>query len=76
MSATFGMPSGGTKTVEPEDDEQEQEGRQEVLPDDAQVDVETERKETNTDEVLERLDRELVGLVPVKTRIRESPTSW
>jgi len=41
------------------------------LPDDALVDVEEERKKSNSDEVLDRLDRELVGLVPVKTRIKE-----
>ena len=41
------------------------------LPDDATVDVQAERRETEVDEVLERLDRELVGLVPVKTRIRQ-----
>jgi len=41
------------------------------LPDDATVDVQAERRETAVDEVLERLDRELVGLVPVKTRIRQ-----
>src|SRR5205814_7300768 len=39
-------------------------------PDD-RVDVAAERAATNIDETLERLDRELVGLVPVKTRIRE-----
>jgi len=39
-------------------------------PDDC-VDVAAERAATNIDETLDRLDRELVGLVPVKTRIRE-----
>jgi len=63
------MKPGGSKDSEPEEEEEDQE--REVLPDDAEVDADTERKETNTDEVLERLDRELVGLVPVKTRIRE-----
>ena len=41
------------------------------LPDDATVDVQAERQATAVDEVLERLDQELVGLVPVKTRIRQ-----
>jgi len=41
------------------------------LPDDAVVDVEAEKREANSDEILERLDRELVGLAPVKQRIRE-----
>ncbi len=43
----------------------------EPLPSDATVDVDKERRSTNVDEILDGLDRELVGLVPVKTRIRE-----
>jgi probable Rubsico expression protein CbbX len=43
----------------------------ELLPDDAQVDVQSEEAAVHTKEVLDRLDRELVGLVPVKQRIRE-----
>ena len=35
------------------------------------MDVAAERAATNIDETLDRLDRELVGLTPVKTRIRE-----
>jgi probable Rubsico expression protein CbbX len=35
------------------------------------VDLEAEFKSSNIQEVLDKLDRELVGLVPVKTRIRE-----
>ena len=35
------------------------------------VDLEAEFKASNIQEVLDKLDRELVGLVPVKTRIRE-----
>ena len=38
---------------------------------DAAVDLEAELRESNVEEVLEQLDRELVGLAPVKTRIRE-----
>jgi probable Rubsico expression protein CbbX len=44
---------------------------QAVLPDDAVVDLAAELRASNSAEVLDRLDRELVGLVPVKTRIRE-----
>jgi len=42
-----------------------------LLPDDAVLDVGQVRTESEVDSVLDRLDRELVGLVPVKTRIRE-----
>ena len=42
------------------------------LSPDATVDVDGERRATDTDEILDGLDRELVGLVPVKTRIRET----
>ncbi len=35
------------------------------------VDLEAEFKASNIQEVLDKLDRELIGLVPVKTRIRE-----
>ncbi|HWG74411.1 MAG TPA: CbbX protein [Acidimicrobiales bacterium] len=41
------------------------------LPDDAMVDVQSEEAAVHTKEVIERLERELVGLVPVKSRIRE-----
>jgi len=43
----------------------------EPLSDDAMLEVDEVRRESDVDAVLERLDRELVGLVPVKTRIRE-----
>jgi probable Rubsico expression protein CbbX len=39
--------------------------------DDARVDLEAEFKASNIQEVLDKLDRELIGLKPVKTRIRE-----
>jgi probable Rubsico expression protein CbbX len=42
-----------------------------TLPDDAPVDLEAELKSSNVQEVLDKLDRELIGLKPVKTRIRE-----
>jgi probable Rubsico expression protein CbbX len=41
------------------------------LSSDATVDVDEERRSTAIDEILDGLDRELVGLDPVKTRIRE-----
>ena len=42
-----------------------------TLPDDMPVDLEAELKASNVQEVLDKLDRELIGLKPVKTRIRE-----
>ena len=44
----------------------------EVVPDDTQVDLEAEFHNSHVQEVLDKLDRELVGLKPVKTRIRET----
>jgi probable Rubsico expression protein CbbX len=41
------------------------------LPDNTAVDMEEEFRASNVQEVLDKLDRELVGLEPVKTRIRE-----
>ncbi len=41
------------------------------LPDDTPVDLAAELKASNVQEVLDKLDRELIGLKPVKTRIRE-----
>ncbi|MFE0759313.1 CbbX protein [Inquilinus sp. NPDC058860] len=42
-----------------------------AAPPDTRIDLAREFAETRIDEVFEALDRELVGLVPVKTRIRE-----
>jgi len=42
-----------------------------VLADDAQVNLEAEFEDSNVKEVLDKLDNELIGLTPVKTRIRE-----
>jgi probable Rubsico expression protein CbbX len=66
----FGMQMPGQRGRQSEPEEEE-EPKEEILADDAEVDVEAEKKETNTDDVLRRLDEELVGLAPVKTRIRE-----
>lgn len=42
------------------------------IPDDAPIDLDAEFKSSNIQEVLDKLDRELVGLKPVKTRIHET----
>ena len=42
-----------------------------ILSDDAEVNLEDEFEKSNVKEVLDKLDRELIGLIPVKTRIRE-----
>ena len=42
-----------------------------ITAEDARVDLEAEFKASNIQEVLDKLDRELIGLKPVKTRIRE-----
>jgi len=42
-----------------------------ILADDTQVNLEAEFEASNVKEVLDKLDNELIGLVPVKTRIRE-----
>ncbi|MGH3190806.1 MAG: CbbX protein [Streptosporangiaceae bacterium] len=44
---------------------------EEPLGDDALVDIGAWRKQLSISEVLDRLDRELVGLAPVKTRVSE-----
>ena len=50
----------------------EEEGsRADLLPDDASVNLAAERKAAGIDELLEALDRELVGLAPIKQRIQE-----
>lgn len=41
------------------------------IGDETQVDLEAEFKASNIQEVLDKLDQELIGLKPVKTRIRE-----
>ncbi len=66
----FGMSSSGRDSAgsgAPEEDE----NAVETLPPDARVDLAKERAETGIDEVFASLDAELVGLAPVKTRIRE-----
>lgn len=43
-----------------------------ILPDETEIDLEGEYQNSNIQEVLDKLDRELIGLKPVKTRIRET----
>ncbi len=59
--------------VNPEDlpENQEEEQPAEVLPDDTPIDLEEEFKASNVQEVLDKLDQELIGLAPIKQRIRE-----
>ncbi len=42
------------------------------LPDDTPVDLQAELVSSNVMEILDQLDKELIGLKPVKTRIRET----
>jgi probable Rubsico expression protein CbbX len=75
--ATFGMARPGVSNgafplaaASPGPEPAEDQAEQGLGPDD-RVDVAAERAATNIDGILERLDRELIGLVPVKTRIAE-----
>ncbi|MDQ6837597.1 MAG: CbbX protein [Actinomycetota bacterium] len=67
------QPPGGAKAKPADDsdvDIEEAEGER-WLDDDATVDLKAERAACDIDGVLERLDQELVGLVPVKARVQE-----
>jgi len=60
--------------VNPEDlpeNQEEEERPAEVVPDDTPIDLEEEFKASNVQEVLDKLDHELIGLAPIKQRIRE-----
>jgi probable Rubsico expression protein CbbX len=59
-------PAAGGSAAPSSEDEVEQ-----PLAEDAVLDVDEIRRESDVDAVLDRLDVELVGLLPVKTRIRE-----
>ncbi|PSO59478.1 MAG: CbbX protein [Cyanobacteria bacterium QH_10_48_56] len=52
----------------------EEENGSQNLPDDTPVDLEKEFQNSQIQEVLDQLDRELVGLQPVKSRIKEIAT--
>jgi probable Rubsico expression protein CbbX len=71
-SQPFQMRKGGARQGPPADssDEEEQES-QPRLAEDAVVDIADEIRGSQVFDVLDQLERELVGLVPVKTRIRE-----
>ncbi|MDQ3901815.1 MAG: CbbX protein [Actinomycetota bacterium] len=59
-------PGGNSSGPEaPEDEEKE------TLPPDAKIDLAKERAETGIDDIFSGLDADLVGLAPVKNRIRE-----
>jgi probable Rubsico expression protein CbbX len=55
-----------------QDKEMNEPSRNLILPDDTPVDLDAEFRDSNIQEVLAKLDRELIGLLPVKTRIRET----
>src|SRR5437660_3240355 len=67
----FRMPRGGSPTGPPAPAPPEEDAGPPRLAADAIVDLEDEFRGSKVFEVLEQLDRELVGLAPVKTRIRE-----
>jgi len=70
----FSMPTPGSRQAwEPAEETEDEDGAEgsDRLSEDAVVDLSKERAALESHEILERLDRELVGLVPVKTRIRE-----
>jgi len=54
-----------------EEQEESQKKALHEVPDDATVDLEGILEDTRVEEVLDKLDRELIGLEPIKTRIRE-----
>ncbi len=66
-------PSGGAQTPVPQKEEADPEALDaaEPLPADATVDLAKERSVSGVDAVLDALDAELVGLAPVKARIRD-----
>jgi probable Rubsico expression protein CbbX len=66
------MPTPGSRQAwEQGEDDGGQDGQDDRLAEDAVIDLTKEKEALESHEVLERLDRDLVGLVPVKTRIRE-----
>jgi probable Rubsico expression protein CbbX len=65
----FGMSRPGGNSAGPESPEEAE--KKETLAPDAKIDLAKERAETGIDDVFSALDSELVGLAPVKNRIRE-----
>ncbi len=68
-----GRPASSSSSSEEsgEDGGEPQEPAEELLADDATIDLVADRAKAGVDEVLAELDRELVGLLPVKQRISE-----
>jgi probable Rubsico expression protein CbbX len=66
----FGMSSPGRNAAGGEEPE-ENGNEEQTLPPDAEIDLAEDRADTGMDEVFKALDAELVGLTPVKSRIRE-----
>ena len=66
----FGMSSPGRNAAGGEEPE-ENGNEEQTLPPDAKIDLAEDRADTGMDEVFKALDAELVGLTPVKSRIRE-----
>jgi len=69
--AGFAMPVPGRDGDDETVPGQPGQGDEEPLGDDALVDIGAWRKQLSISGVLDRLDSELVGLAPVKTRVRE-----
>ena len=58
--------------IKDHEEQQQDRGVSEInVPDDTPIDLDEEFRNSQVQEVLDKLDRELVGLKPVKTRIRE-----
>jgi probable Rubsico expression protein CbbX len=67
----FGMTPSGRDAAGSGAPEEETGSEEQTLPPDARVDLAKERAETGIDEVFDSLNADLVGLAPVKNRIRE-----
>ena len=69
----FGMQGRGRADPQPHDvtDSTDEEQPLTTLPPDTEVDLAARRETSGVDEILASLDRDLVGLAPVKSRIRE-----
>ncbi|CAN5312871.1 CbbX protein [soil metagenome] len=73
----FGMPLPGRQPVVvaddvgPEDAEDAEDAEEQLLAPDATIDIVAARRDSDADEILARLEEELVGLVAVKQRVRE-----
>lgn len=67
----FGMSRPGRNSAGPETVEEDTTEEEKTLPPDAQIDLAKDRAETGIDKVFKSLDADLIGLKPVKNRIRE-----